>query len=125
MQKPAWEGMNGRRIGVAGYFRISQARDDMHAPELYKREIERYCSYRELALETIFSDIDYSAFRGARVRPGLEELKSRRFEFSAVIVPKLARFGRSVRDLVELFELFDRDGIALTFLDLNIVGRWV
>jgi site-specific DNA recombinase len=105
---------------VAGYFRVSQARDDMHAPELYIGEIERYCSYRGLELVKIFSDIDYSAFRGAKARPALEELKARRAEFDAVIVPKLSRFGRSVKDLVRLFELFDRDGIALTFLDMNI-----
>jgi site-specific DNA recombinase len=37
-----------------------------------------------------------------------------------VIVPKLARFGRSVKDLVELFELFDREHLALVFLDMNI-----
>ncbi len=41
-------------------------------------------------------------------------------EFSAIIVPKLARFGRSVMDLVELFELFDHDRVALVFLDMNI-----
>jgi DNA invertase Pin-like site-specific DNA recombinase len=105
---------------VAGYFRVSQARDDMHAPELYTGEIERYCSYRGLELVKIFSDIDYSAFRGAKARPALEEFKARRAEFDAVIVPKLSRFGGSVKDLVRLFELFDRDGIALTFLDLNI-----
>jgi hypothetical protein len=27
---------------VAGYFRISQARDDMRAPEMYRDEIERF-----------------------------------------------------------------------------------
>ncbi len=105
---------------VAGYFRVSQARDDMRAPELYQAEIERYCAYRDLELAEVFSDIDHSAFRGAKARPALEELKSRRHEFSGVVVPKLARFGRSVRELVALFELFDRDGIALTFLDMNI-----
>jgi DNA invertase Pin-like site-specific DNA recombinase len=82
--------------------------------------IERFCSYRGLELVKIFSDIDYSAFRGAKARPALEELKARRAEFDAVIVPKLSRFGRSVKDLVRLFEPFDRDGIALTFLDMNI-----
>src|SRR5680860_214368 len=92
----------------------------MHAPELYIGEIERYCSYKGLELVEIFSDIDYSAFRGAKTRPGLEQLKDRRLEFGAVIVPKLSRFGRSVKDLVKLFELFDRDGVALTFLDMNI-----
>ena len=31
---------------VAGYFRLSQARDEMSAPRLYREEIERYCRYR-------------------------------------------------------------------------------
>jgi len=61
-----------------------------------------------------------SGLRGAKGRPALEELTRRRPEFSAIIVPKLARFGRSVRDLVELFELFDHDRVALVFLDMNI-----
>jgi DNA invertase Pin-like site-specific DNA recombinase len=52
--------------------------------------------------------------------PALEELKRRTLEFSAIIVPKLARFGRSVRDLVELFEFFDRNPVALVFLNMNI-----
>jgi DNA invertase Pin-like site-specific DNA recombinase len=98
---------------VAGYFRVSQARDEMKAPELYRRDIETFCTYRKLALTEVFSDIDYSAFRGAPARPALEELKRRRKEFSGVVVPKLSRFGRSVKDLIQLFEVFERDGVAL------------
>ncbi len=105
--------MDPRARGVAGYFRVSQARDDMRAPELYRSEIERYCEYSARELVEVFSDIDHSAFRGAPRRPGLEELKRRRREFSSVIIPKLSRLGRSVKELVELFELFERDGIAL------------
>jgi DNA invertase Pin-like site-specific DNA recombinase len=105
---------------VAGYLRVSQARDGMRAPEIYRDEIERYCRYRELQLGEVFSDIDYSGYRGAKARPALEELKARRHEFSSVVVPKLARFGRSVRELVELFDLFDRDRIGLVFLDMNV-----
>lgn len=52
---------------VAGYFRVSQARDDMKAPELYRRDIETFCTYRKLELTEVFSDIAYSAFRGARM----------------------------------------------------------
>ena len=107
-------------LPVAGYFRVSKARDDMKAPELYQADIDRFCCFRELELKETFSDIDYSAFRGARSRPGLEELKARRREFSAVVVPKLSRFGRSVKDLIELFEVFESDGVALIFLDMGL-----
>jgi DNA invertase Pin-like site-specific DNA recombinase len=108
------------RQGVAGYFRISQARDDMRAPELYRDEIVAYCRHRRLSLTEIFSDIDFSAFRGAGPRPALEELKRRRREFSAVVVPKLSRFGRSVKDLITLFEQFEDDGVSLVFLDVGL-----
>jgi len=81
---------------VAGYFRASVARDDMKAPELYCGEIEGYCGYRRLIVEEIFSDIDYSGYKNSERRPGLNELVRRRHEFSAVIVPKLSRFGRSL-----------------------------
>lgn len=108
------------QLPVAGYFRVSQARDDMKAPDLYRDDIDRYCSYRNLTVGHVFEDIDYSGYRGAKPRPALEELKLRRYEFSAVVIPKLSRFGRSVKDLVNLFDLFDRDGIALHFLDMNL-----
>jgi DNA invertase Pin-like site-specific DNA recombinase len=106
--------------GVAGYFRVSVARDDMKAPELYSDEITRYCGYRNLALKEIFSDIDYSGYNNSERRPALNELVCRRHEFSAVIVPKLSRFGRSLKHLTQLFETFDNDGIALVFLDLGM-----
>lgn len=77
-------------LSVAGYFRVSQARDGMKAPELYRDEIDRYCAYKRLELAEVFSDIDRSGFRGAKARPALEELTRRRLEFSAIIVPKLA-----------------------------------
>lgn len=107
-------------LPVAGYYRVSVARDDMKAPELYEDEIRRYCNYKGLVLGPIFKDLDASGYRGSKPRPGLEELKLNHLHYSAVIVPKLARFGRSVKELVELFDLFDNNGVKLVFLDMNI-----
>lgn len=105
---------------VAGYYRISQARDGMKAPELYEGEIRRFCSYRNFPLGEVFSDIDYSGYRNSEKRPALNELVRRRHEFSGVVVPKLSRFGRSLKHLTQLFDTFDSDGIALIFLDLGL-----
>jgi DNA invertase Pin-like site-specific DNA recombinase len=105
---------------VAGYFRVSEARDGMSAPDLYRSEIERYCGYKQLQLAHVFSDVDDSGWRGARSRPGLEALKEQRGRLSAIIVPKLSRFGRSLSELVRLFDLLDSEGIALVFLDMNV-----
>ena len=49
--------MNPSELPVAGYFRVSQVRDDMKAPELYRDEIDRYCAYKRLKLVEVFSDI--------------------------------------------------------------------
>jgi DNA invertase Pin-like site-specific DNA recombinase len=65
-----------------------------------------------LVCETL-RHVDYLGWRGARARPGLEALQEQRSHFSAVIVPKLSRFGRSVSELVRLFDLFDPEGISL------------
>lgn len=105
---------------VAGYYRVSVARDDMRSPELYEEEISRYCSYKGLELARIYSDVDYSAFRGAKPRPSLEELVNERAGYAGVIVPKLSRFGRSMKELIRLFDLFDSDSIPLVFLDMNL-----
>jgi DNA invertase Pin-like site-specific DNA recombinase len=105
---------------VAGYYRVSVARDGMQAPQIYEEQIRSYCRYKNLQLARIYKDIDMSGWRDSPRRPGLEKLKVDRTTYTTIVVPKLARFGRSVRDLVELFALFDRDAIALAFLDMNI-----
>jgi DNA invertase Pin-like site-specific DNA recombinase len=69
--------MSPTALPTARYFRVSVARDDMKAPELYRDEIERYFTYKRLSLRGVFSDIDRSGFRGAKPRPALEELKRR------------------------------------------------
>jgi site-specific DNA recombinase len=55
-----------------------------------------------------------------RSAPALNRLIEERHSYSGVVVPKLSRFGRSLRHLCELFELFDKDGIDLIFLDIGV-----
>jgi DNA invertase Pin-like site-specific DNA recombinase len=43
-----------------------------------------------------------------------------RHAYGAVIVPKLSRFGRSMKELIRLFDVFDSDHIPLVFLDMNL-----
>jgi DNA invertase Pin-like site-specific DNA recombinase len=54
---------------VAGYFRVSRARDGMHAPDIYREQIQRYCTYRSLNLSETYSDIDFSGYRNSEKRP--------------------------------------------------------
>lgn len=108
---------------VAGYYRVSLARDDMHAPDIYTGEIERFCTYQELDLDEVYSDIDFSGWRDSKPRPSLELLLQHRSRYSAVVIPKLSRFARSMSHLTQLFDTFDTDGISLIFLDMNVDTR--
>jgi site-specific DNA recombinase len=87
---------------------------------MYEEEIRRYCSYKGLEVGRLYSDIDYSAFRGSRPRPALQQLVKERASYSTIVIPKLSRFGRSMQELIRLFDLFDRDGIPLVFLDMKL-----
>lgn len=108
------------RRSAAGYFRVSKARDGMQSPEIYRDQIERYCAYKGLVLGDIYADIDVSGYKRSRTRSELNRLVEQRSAYSAIIVPKLSRFGRDLTHLAELFDLFDRDQIPLVFLDLGL-----
>ena len=114
-------GTNGSKP-VAGYYRVSKERDDMRAPEIYEKQIREYCAYKKLKLhEPLFHDIGVSGRAEARSkRKELDKLLAQRHNFSAVIIPRLNRFGRSLKDLTKLFDIFDEDGIGLVFLDFDI-----
>lgn len=84
---------------VAGYFRISKARDEMSAPEIYRGQIEDYCRYKRLKLGKLYSDIDFSGRRGSKPRPGLTEQNCRRYVSPSLRRPHRAwtRLGRARR----------------------------
>jgi hypothetical protein len=105
---------------VAGYFRISQARDEMHAPEIYADQIERYCDYRGLRLSRVFSISTTRAITAPRSDPHSGSWWSGARSTQQLSSPKLSRFGRSLKHLTQLFDVFDRDGISLVFLDLGM-----
>jgi DNA invertase Pin-like site-specific DNA recombinase len=92
----------GEPSQCGGLFQVSIAEYDMKAAELYAQEIDRYCVHRNLNLVELFSDIDYSGYNRSEKRPALKELVRRRGEFSAVVIPKLSRFGRSLKHLAQL-----------------------
>jgi site-specific DNA recombinase len=61
-------------------------------------------------------------------RPGLDALRGRLDEFDVVVVASLDRLGRSTKNLLELYDEFERRGVALVFVrerldTLTPVGR--
>lgn len=112
-------------LPVAGYYRISQQRDEMIAPDLYEKQIRKYCDFKGLKLhEPLFADVGISGRSDSRhLRLAMDELIERRHEFSAVVTPRLNRFGRSLKDLTDIFKVFDKDRIGLVFLDVDVDTR--
>lgn len=101
---------------AAGYLRVSTAREGMSAPEMYRAEIQQYADAYSYKVE-LFEDIDFSG--RTQSRPAFQKMIERRTDFKIVIVPKLSRFGRNMKQNLETYDLLERDGIGLAFLDLR------
>jgi site-specific DNA recombinase len=109
-----------QRKRAAGYLRVSQARDGMMADKIYRQEIESYAAAYSYRLVQVFGDLDYSGRKGSKARPGFTEMLRRCREFDLLIVPKLSRFGRSMRDNLAAYDQLEDAGVGLVFLDLRI-----
>jgi site-specific DNA recombinase len=105
---------------AAGYLRVSQARDGMLADSIYRQEIEGYASAYGYRLVEVFADLDFSGRKGAKARPAFTTMLERRDEFDLIIVPKLSRFGRSMKDNLAAYDLLEGSGVGIAFLDLRM-----
>ena len=63
----------------------------------------------------MFSDVDLSAYKAGVVRPAYEKMQAaaRAGEFDAVVIWKVDRLARSLREFLRVVEMFDQYGIAL------------
>lgn len=117
---------------AAGYLRVSKAREEMQADAIYREQITRYAKAHDLRLVETFEDIGWSGRRGSRTRPRFEAMlaSAEMGAFDLLIVPKLSRFGRSVRDNLAAIDRLEAAGVEIAFLDLGVdtstpVGRLV
>lgn len=99
---------------VALYVRVSTKQQDT---SIQKRELKRYCEYKKLTNLEIFEDKQTGTNSN---RKALNELKSRIKEFDLVICHKLDRFFRSMRDLLNTLELFEKNGVGFVSINENI-----
>jgi len=93
------------------------AREGMSAPEMYRAEIKQYADAYSYKVE-LFEDIDFTG--RTQARPAFRQMLERRADFDLVIVPKLSRFGRNMKQNLETYDLLESDGIGLAFLDLRV-----
>lgn len=104
---------SNKRFRVALYIRVST---DEQANEGYSIRAQRsilvdYCKSNDYEIVNIYIDDGYSAKNTKR--PQLQQLltDARENKFDAIIVYKLDRFTRSVRDLYELLEELQRSKV--------------
>ncbi len=107
---------------AAGYVRVStQDQADSGASLSAQRaKIEAYCTMHDLDLVQVIRDAGHSA--KSLDRPGMTNLLQliQRQKVDVVIVAKLDRITRTVRDLGELVDLFHRTGIEFASVSDHI-----
>lgn len=103
---------------IAGYVRVStggQYRNG-YSLEEQREAVEAYAKMTGAELVAIYEDV----ISGAKSRrPGLDRLKAEAKEgkFDKVVFKSISRFGRNLRDLLDLFDYFEKDcGVGLVSL---------
>lgn len=97
---------------VVAYIRVStqQQASEGHSLEAQQAKLEQYTKLFEL--EVVAIEVDAGVSAGTLDRPGLQRALARldRFEASGIVVVKLDRLTRSVRDLCSLVDTYFKDG---------------
>ncbi len=105
-----------------GYVRVSTRNQADRGVSLSAQteKIKAFCAIRDLELTEIIDDAGQSA--KTLKRPGMERLLSlvKCRQVGAVIVAKLDRISRSVRDLADLVELFQNKGVEFASVSDSI-----
>jgi DNA invertase Pin-like site-specific DNA recombinase len=108
---------------VVGYVRVSTAEqaDSGLGLGAQRAAIEAECRRRGWALGAVYEDAGASA-RGLAGRPALSEALAalERGDAMTLVVAKLDRLTRSVRDAADLLERAERGGWSLVALDLGV-----
>jgi len=107
---------------VVGYVRVSteeQAREGVSLAA-QQAKLEAYALVKEWTVRQVLRDEGYSA--RTLKRPGVEAVLAlvRAQQVGAVLVSKLDRLTRSVKDLSTLVELFEKHGVALVSLQESL-----
>jgi DNA invertase Pin-like site-specific DNA recombinase len=103
---------------VIGYARVSSADQDL---QIQINEIKKYCDYRNMELIRIYTDkasgkdINRDGFRDM-----METLHKKSLGADAVIVYKIDRMGRSLKNLIDILDDFAKMQIQFISISDNI-----
>ena len=105
-----------------GYVQVStrDQAENGHSLDTQRAKIEAYATLHDLELSEVIVDDGQSA--KSLDRPGMERLLGliRRKAVTVVVIAKLDRITRSVRDLGDLVERFQRSGVEFASVADNI-----
>lgn len=97
---------------VAIYTRVSTQEQNLNGHSIHeqKRKLISYCEINEWEQYEVFTDGGFSG--GSTKRPALQQLFNRLDQFDLVLVYKLDRLTRNVRDLLEMLERFEKHDVS-------------
>ena len=107
-----------KEMNVIVYARVSSQSQDL---DLQIKEIKRFCDYRNCSIIRLFTD----KTSGKNLdRPGFKQLidvlDTNTLGIDAVVIHKLDRIGRSLGDLIKLFDWFKSKNIQVISILDNI-----
>jgi DNA invertase Pin-like site-specific DNA recombinase len=103
---------------VLGYARVSSKDQDL---EIQINEIKKFCNYRDFELVRMFTDkasgkdINRDGFQDM-----LMAIHQKTFDADAVVVFKIDRMGRSLKNLIDILEDFSKNQIQFISISDNM-----
>jgi DNA invertase Pin-like site-specific DNA recombinase len=103
---------------IIGYARVSSKDQEL---EIQINEIKKYCQYRNFEIVRIYTD----KASGKNIkRDGFEDmmqvLHKKTFDADAVIVHKIDRIGRNLKNLIDIIEDFSKMNIQFISITDNV-----
>lgn len=97
---------------VAIYTRVSSQEQALHGHSIHeqKRKLISFCEINDWEQYEVFTDPGFSG--GSTKRPALQNLFNKLDQFDLVLVYKLDRLTRNVRDLLEMLEHFEKHNVS-------------
>lgn len=96
------------------YTRLSRDREEQTSTQRQAADCRRLIEAKGWTVGEVHEDVDFSAYRSVR-RPAYEALQARVIagEVDAVVVWKIDRLARSLREFLRFADLCERHGVAL------------
>ncbi|HDA2515526.1 TPA: recombinase family protein [Staphylococcus aureus] len=97
---------------VAIYTRVStlEQKEKGHSIEEQERKLRAYSDINDWKIHKVYTDAGYSGAK--KDRPALQEMLNEIDNFDLILVYKLDRLTRSVKDLLEILELFENKNVS-------------